>query len=100
MRARGWWVLATLVPFGLGSWAGFAYAARRTGMRRWYVWAGIYGVLSLGGFIMNGEAKDGTTLRGVGTALVIIPWLVAIGHAFVVRPDYVRRVESGDFASK
>lgn len=100
MGVRGWWVLATFVPFGLGSWAGFAYAARRAHVPRWYLWSVVYAVLSLGGFALNGEARAGSTLDGIGTALVLLPWLVSIGHAFVVRSDYVRRVEAGGFASK
>jgi hypothetical protein len=100
MRTRGWWVLATLVPFGLGSWAGFAYAARRAHNPRWYAWAAVYGVLSLGGFALNGETAEDSVWSDIAAALLILPWLVAIGHAFVVRPDYVRRVEAGGFATK
>jgi Helix-hairpin-helix motif len=90
---KGWWVLASLIPFGLGTWGGFAYAGAQARVARWKVYAVVYGVLSWGAFIVTGvtSGDDDNTLQGF---LILVPWIVGIVHSFVARPEYVRRVGS------
>jgi hypothetical protein len=95
-RHNGLWVLASLVPFGLGTWAGFSYAGRKAGIRRWYVFAGIYLVLAVTGFALVGDAEEDSVRENIAATLLVVPWIVGIGHSLVARPAYLERVRSGE----
>ena len=86
-------MLASLVPFGLGTWGGFAYAGAQARVQRWKVYAVVYGLVSWGAFIFTGitSEDEDNTLQGF---LILVPWIVGIVHSFVARPEYVRRLGS------
>jgi Helix-hairpin-helix motif len=93
---KGLWVLTSLVPMGLGTWAGFLYAARQAGIDRWKVYAGVYLACAAVGFPLAGTMDKESFLSDVGVTLLLIPWIVGVGHSFVARPEYLRRVRSGE----
>ena len=92
-RVAGWWVLcAVLGPFGFGTPAGFAYAAHRSGTRRWYAWAAIWGALTTIGIVLAALAPREGAQFMLGALMIYGTWLGGAAHALVVRPDYVRKV--------
>jgi hypothetical protein len=91
----GWFVLWTLFPFGMATWAVFAHAGRRATNARWKLLAVLYGVASYAALVYATahESPDGDdALAGM---LILIPWVLGVGHALYIRPEYVRRRESG-----
>jgi DNA uptake protein ComE-like DNA-binding protein len=93
-RHRGLWVLAAFVPFGLGAWAGFAYAGARAHVTRWKVYAVLYAVGALAAFILPSLVEDDTDASSLAGGLIIAVWVLGIGHSFVARPHYLRRVNT------
>jgi hypothetical protein len=93
---KGLWVLASLFPFGLGTWAGFAYAARQAGVNKWKVYSALYLATAAAGFVLAGVAEEDSAAWDIAGALLLIPWIVGIGHSLVARPEYLRRVGSAD----
>lgn len=91
-RVKGWWVLAGLVPFGLGAPGGFVYAANRTGRRSWYVAAAVWGTIAVIGFVLAAVSEDDTPLRSLGGAFLLIAWIGGFSHGLAVRDAYVRMV--------
>jgi hypothetical protein len=93
---KGLWAFLSLVPLGLGTWAGFAYAGRQAGVRRWNAFAIAYLVCAAVGFALAGGADAESVASDIGASLLLIPWFVGIGHSFITRPEYLRRVHSGE----
>lgn len=93
-RHRGLWVLTALVPFGLGVWAGFAYAGGRAHVTRWKVFAAIYAVLAGVAFVLPSVTDEGSDLNAASGGLIIGLWVVGLAHALIVRPKYLRRVNA------
>jgi DNA uptake protein ComE-like DNA-binding protein len=91
-RVKGWWVLAGLVPFGLGAPGGFIYAANRTGRRSWYLAAAVWAIVALVGVVFALVAEDDTPLGTLGGGLVSIAWIGGFVHGLAVRDAYVRMV--------
>src|SRR5687768_1247319 len=93
-RHRGRWVLASFVPFGLGIWAGFAYAGSRAHVMRWKVYAALYAVAALGAFLVASVIEEDTPASGAAGAAILAVWALGVGHSLVARPSYVRRMET------
>lgn len=91
-RVKGWWVLAGLVPFGLGAPGGFVYAAHRTGRHGWYLAAAIYGLFALAGMVLAVVAEDDTPLHTLGGGFLLVAWIGGFVHGLAVRDAYVRMV--------
>ena len=91
-RHRGWWVLAAFVPFGLGIWAGFAYAGARAHVTRWKVYAVLYAAGAFATFVLPSLVDEGSTASGIAGGLLLGLWALGIGHSLVARPRYVRRM--------
>lgn len=89
---RGWWVLATLVPFGLGSGPAFWYAGRRAGQPAWeragWFWFGASVIGYLGALFTKHFWSLG---HPFALGAMFVAWGGAIVHALVIRRDYVRR---------
>jgi len=91
-RVRGWWVLGTLCPFGLGSGVAFAYAARRAGMPAWRRAGGLWFGASLVGYVVAVATKHhDTPAHAIALAVMLAAWGGAFVHALLVRGEYVRR---------
>jgi DNA uptake protein ComE-like DNA-binding protein len=93
-RHRGLWVLATLAPFGLGTWAGFAYAGTKAHSTRLKVYAAIYGVVAWASFVVVGSTEEEALANDIGAGGIIGVWLIGFAHALIVRPAYLRRVNA------
>ncbi len=77
-RVAGWWVLcAVLGPFGFGTPAGFAYAAHRSGTRRWYAWAAIWGALTTIGIVLAALAPREGAQFMLGALIIYGTWLTS-----------------------
>ncbi len=91
MKGKGWFVLWTLFPFGMATWAVFAHAGRRARNARWKLYAVLYGVAQYAALIFASihDAPDGDdSFAGM---LILVPWVLGIGHALYMRPEYLRR---------
>ena len=90
-KDKGWFVLWTLFPFGMATWAVFAHAGRRARNARWKAFAVVYGIASYAALVYSSiyDAPDGDdSFAGM---LIIVPWVVGIGHALYMRPEYLRQ---------
>lgn len=76
---KGWWVLASLFPFGLGTWAGFAYAGSQTGTRRWQVYAALYALAAVVALTYSTATHVDDADNGFAGALIMLPWVFGIG---------------------
>lgn len=90
---RSWWVLLTLFPLGLFSWAGFLYAGVKARQKRWFVAAAVYGAAMVAGFALAQDAPDDSLRDTAAGMLLLLPWIFSIGHALATRGSYVERVE-------
>ena len=92
---RGWWVLATLAPFGLGSGPAFWYAGRRAGQPAWeragWFWFGASLLGYLGALFTKHFWPPG---HPFALGEMFVAWGGAIVHALVIRREYVRRVRA------
>jgi DNA uptake protein ComE-like DNA-binding protein len=93
-RHRGLWVLTALVPFGLGIWAGFAYAGTKAHVTRWKVYAALYGVVAWAAFLVPSATEAGSDLNAAAGGVIVGVWLVGLAHALLVRPRYLRRMNA------
>jgi DNA uptake protein ComE-like DNA-binding protein len=92
---RGWWVLGTLAPFGLGSGPAFWYAGRRAGVPRWVRAGAAWFALSLAGYLTALATKDtGSPVHAVALAAMFAGWGGALLHALAIRRAYVERVNA------
>lgn len=83
--ASSWWVLLTLVPFGLVSFIAFFYAGGLTGNRRWKVYGFSYMVAII--------VAIATTATGIGLVLALATWGLSIIHAFKIRPAFLVQLD-------
>jgi helix-hairpin-helix protein len=86
-----WWA-GTLVPFGFITPFLFAAAGVRVRKWSWVAWAAVYAVVVFGGLIVTESAADESDLEGVGAFIMMVGWVAGIGHGFVVRREYERRL--------
>ncbi|WP_203231039.1 ComEA family DNA-binding protein [Nocardioides caldifontis] len=96
---RGWrfrhslWLLAPLLGCGAFSFVGFLYCAIRVGTRRWWLIATFWTVASLAVWtmaIVQGEVGRDGPYDDIGAVLLIVVYLGAIVHGFIVNRDYLR----------
>jgi DNA uptake protein ComE-like DNA-binding protein len=95
-RAKGWWVLLTLVPFGWGNWLAFLFAGVRARERRWKFWSAGYAFLALMPFaVLDPLVAAGENHDAVVGIVLLGTWMAGVVHALIIRPEYVRRVSGG-----
>ncbi|HEX5621538.1 MAG TPA: helix-hairpin-helix domain-containing protein [Solirubrobacteraceae bacterium] len=87
-----WWA-GTLIPFGFLTPVLFAVAAVRVRKREWWLWAAVYAVVVYGGLVLTEAAPDESDLSNLGAFIMFVGWLAGIGHGFVARREYERRLE-------
>ena len=87
----GWFVLWSLFPFGMATWAVFAFAGARAQVGRWKLYAAGYGVASYGALIYSSATHVDGADNGLAGSLILIPWAAGVAHSLVMRPEYVRR---------
>jgi DNA uptake protein ComE-like DNA-binding protein len=86
------WALGSVFSFGIAAPILFAVAGSQAGKRSWIYAAILYGILSWGGFTLAAAAPAEDVLSDIGAAMFLIAWASASAHAFVVRPEYQRRL--------
>jgi hypothetical protein len=88
-----WWA-GTLIPFGFLTPILFGAAAIRVRKPVWGLWAALYAVVVFGGLVLTEAAPDESDLSNLGALIMVVGWLAGIGHGFVARPEYARRLEA------
>ncbi|HFL3236627.1 TPA: hypothetical protein ACG3KH_004060, partial [Clostridioides difficile] len=82
---NSWWVLLTLVPFGVVSYIPFLYIGLRVKNQRWRIYGFVYLVIFIAALL--------TTAAGVGAAIAISLWVITLIHAFKIRPAYLIQLD-------
>ncbi|ERI09676.1 ComEA family DNA-binding protein [Aneurinibacillus aneurinilyticus] len=83
--ANSWWILLTIVPFGLVSFVAFLYIGSKVKNQRWRIFGFIYLAVLIVALI--------TTAAGVGAIIAISLWTVTVIHAFNIRPAYLVQLD-------
>jgi hypothetical protein len=86
-----WWA-GTLVPFGFLTPILFAAAAIRVRKPAWGVWAALYAIVIYTALVVTESAADDSDLEGLGALIMSVGWLAGIGHGFVARREFARRL--------
>lgn len=95
-RGRAWRLLHSLwigwtFTLGFFSWLAFAYIGIRTGHHRWLLWAAVYAFpLVLFGIFSEVWSESWTN---AALSAVILLGIVSIVHAFLVRKEYLLRLD-------
>lgn len=103
-RGRRWellhslWIGWTLL-FGFTSWVSFLYIGVRAKRTRWILWGLVYLAIFTSYAISDGVAGQDNDVTQVLIGLTIISGFFSVVHAFVVRPDYLVRLENREHAS-
>src|SRR4051794_34731165 len=83
--ARSWWVLLTLIPFGIGTWAAFLYAGVRKGVRAWLLASAVYAALLVAGwaYVATHHGERGG-LHLLASLLLIAIWIGGFAPALAL----------------
>jgi hypothetical protein len=84
-----------LLTFGVAAPILFAVAGSQARRRPWLFAAVLYGVLSWGGIALAGVTERHSTGSTIAGLMLIVGFLGSSAHAFVIRPEYARRIGSG-----
>ena len=87
------WIGWALLTVGMFSWASFLYAGLRGRGRSWLLWAAAYATPWVP-LIVFTEDKPGWDGLDYAFLYLTIVWLVSSVHAFLIRPEYLRRIAS------
>lgn len=82
---HSWWLLLSLVPFGLTSFLAFFYVGFMARRLRWKV----YGVLYTSILFFFFYAPT----SGAWSMVLLISWVISIVHLFVIRAPYLETLE-------
>ena len=85
------WILITLIPYIY--WMAFIYIGFTTKYRKWK----LYGVIYLIPFLLatiTFNYANGSTIYNIFMGIWIISWFVSIVHAFLLRKEYLIRLET------
>ncbi len=92
------WILWTL-PFGLSSWISFFYIGIRVRQMKWIISGLIYTIPLIIGMLI-GPTSDyliiisgNSGLSDLQYGFIIVIWIVSMIHAFLVRNEYLIRLE-------
>ena len=90
---RGRWVLASLVPFGWVTWAGFLYAGFRVRKPAWIGYGAAYLLVTVVTLVVTSLDDNEAGLEdNLGYVAMFTAWGVGILHSFLTRKAYVRRL--------
>jgi helix-hairpin-helix protein len=92
-KPRGLWVLLTLIPFGWGNWIAFLVAGVRASNRRWLAWSAAYAIAAGAPLALVGDPSDQDSSDAIAGLILFAVWFGGIAHAFLIRPEYIRRVQ-------
>jgi DNA uptake protein ComE-like DNA-binding protein len=84
-----------LVTFGMAAPILFLIAGSQAHRRSWMYAAGLYAVLCWGGLALAGLSEEDSTASTLAGLMLILGFLSSSAHAFVIRPEYARRLGGG-----
>jgi hypothetical protein len=93
-RGLGWellqsaWVLVPPASVGMLVWAAFLYAGIRARHRPWLVAAAVYFLGFVSALALTDDSDNWTGL------IIVALWFVGTVHAFIVRPEYLIRLDA------
>lgn len=82
--ANSWWVLLTIVPFGIASFLSFLYIGFRVKHRLWLICGLVYLGATIAAFALSG---------GISTAIAVSAWILSIMHALKVRSSFLIQLD-------
>jgi DNA uptake protein ComE-like DNA-binding protein len=83
---------AVLFSFGVAAPILFAIAGLQARKRSWLLAAGLYTVLIWGGFALAVVSERDSAESTLAGLMLIVGFLGSSAHAFLIRPEYARRV--------
>jgi DNA uptake protein ComE-like DNA-binding protein len=91
---RGRWVLASLVPFGWVTWAGFLYAGLRVRKPAYVGYGAAYLLVTVVTLLVTSLDDNEAGLEdNLGYIAMFSAWGIGILHSFLTRKAYVRRLD-------
>ena len=98
---NSWWILLTL-PFGLSSWAAFLYIGLTAKQRKWISWGAVYSIAFTASMVIGSDPSleyfilvpENSWVANLRDFIVIGLWLISMFHAFYIRNEYLRKLES------
>ncbi|MEN6292689.1 MAG: helix-hairpin-helix domain-containing protein [Methanobacterium sp.] len=98
---NSWWILLTL-PFGFSSWVAFLYIGLTAKERKWILWGAVYSLTFVMNMVIGSDPKleyfilvpENSWVITLRDCTLFILWPVSIIHAFYIRNDYLRKLES------
>lgn len=78
---NSWWILLTLVPFGVASFLAFLYVGFKGKIHRWKISGCVYLVVAIVFF--------NVPLTDAWLAVFLLSWIISIIHAFKIRSSYL-----------
>ena len=88
------WGLAVVCTFGFAGPFLFGYAAVKARRRAWAAFAALYAVLAFGGFALIEIGADDSAPREIGSAMLLLAWIAAPLHVFLMRREYERSLDT------
>lgn len=86
---QSWWIVLSFIP--LLPWLPFLYIAARTKKNSWAVWSFVYAIPNFIFFFTDYPYES--TAYDMVLAASMMSTVVAIIHSFVIRKDYLNRLE-------
>jgi hypothetical protein len=90
---QSFWILGTFTV-GLFSWLSFLYIGIRANRPRWVLWSLFYFVFFVGFAVVTTVTGPKSQATTTGTAVLFIVMVASAAHAFMVRKDYLTRLEA------
>ncbi len=87
---NSWWILLTFTLSFL-NWVSFLYVGFTAKQRKWMIWGVIYALPLLSAIIVGGINVSAIT--GIWVLFFIIMGIASIIHAFIIRKEYLIRLE-------
>jgi hypothetical protein len=88
------WGITVLATFGVAGPVLIGYAGGRARKRSWFVAAGVYTALIVGGVVLASASEDESTGRTLAGFAILLAWFAGPVHAFLVRREMERLVAS------
>ncbi len=79
---------------GFLNWAAFVYIGIRAKQRKWLIWGGLYSIPFLVVMSTPVAETDSGWIGDLWIGVFLIAWVVSIVHAFIIRREYLQRLET------
>ncbi|WP_214484648.1 helix-hairpin-helix domain-containing protein [Bacillus sp. SM2101] len=82
---NSWWILLTLLPFGITSFISFLFVGVRVKKPRWIVYGLVYLAVCIVVFILP--------TSGITALTALLFWIISVIHAYKIRPIYLIQLD-------